>query len=374
MATKNLKTITSVAFTLIAGIVAAPSLSSCSGPCEEKLNCGPFVPPGGAGAGGAVAEGGHETGGSSSGKGGSTGGSASGNGGSTVGGMAGESGGDGGAGGIAERPCGGNCPTDKPVCKEANDTCVQCLKENDCAAGPMNKCDAMNTCVECLVPDDCGTANKARCESGACVECERNDDCDHIAGKGVCDGGTCVQCTIADETACAGKSCNPATNACTNTAVGSVSTCKPCLTDSECVGGAQADPDARCVPMEFQGAARPRGFCLRRAVKTCGRPYTIAISSPSLSGAPSENYCGIDQQNVTCEAVVDLEDSRTCVAQPDAACGCLRDAENDCISPGKGGLCRDFAVVQDRCTYRCGVHDHCPEGLTCAGSPTKFCQ
>jgi hypothetical protein len=126
--------------------------------------------------------------------------------------------------------------------------------------------------------------------------------------------------------------------------------------------------------MEFQGSPRSGGFCLRRAVKTCGRPYTIGISAKSLSGVAAENYCGIDQQNVTCEAVIDLEDSRTCMTQPDSACGCLRDAENKCVGAGQGGLCRDFAVLQGQCTYQCGTANHCPEGLSCTGSPTKYCQ
>jgi hypothetical protein len=206
------------------------------------------------------------------------------------------------------------------------------------------------------------------------VECEDNDDCTHIAGKGVCDGGACVQCTVEDETHCAGKSCNPATKTCTTTTLGSRDYCQSCVADSECFGGNQADPDARCIPMEFNGELRPGGFCLRRVSKTCARPYTIAIGAASLSGATTENYCGIDQANVRCEAVVDLENSRTCGSGADTACGCARDVEGNCTETGVGGLCRDFVALENQCTYQCGALNHCPQGFTCTGSPTKFCQ
>jgi len=214
----------------------------------------------------------------------------------------------GGEGGSASQPCDGACADPTPVCKEASDTCVECLAPGDCAAGEETLCDTTsNTCVECLAPADCDTAGASRCAGGACVECEDSNDCAHIAGKGVCDGGECVQCTTADETGCAGKSCNPATNSCTDSNVGSVGTCKPCVADSECTGGNVADPTSRCVPMEFNATPRQGGFCLRRVAKTCSKPFQIPISASSLSGAPSESYCGIDQENVRCEAVLDLD-------------------------------------------------------------------
>lgn len=290
-------------------------------------------------------------------------------------GDAGTSGEGGAAGGGAQERCDPACAAPKPICDEANRTCVECLEHDDCSAGQKSKCNNANACVECLdAATDCVNASASRCDGGACVKCTTNDDCDHIAGKGVCDVGTCVACTVADDAACGTKSCNPATKSCTQTTKGTIATCKPCLADSECVGGNQADPDTRCVPMEFQGAPRPGGFCLRRAAKACSRPYTIGIAAKSLSNAAAENYCGIDQQNVTCEAVVDLVDSRTCAGQPDTACGCIRDMDGACMAAGKGGLCRDFAVVQDRCTYQCGTTDDCPIGRTCTGVTTTYCQ
>jgi hypothetical protein len=253
---------------------------------------------------------------------------------------------------------------------------VQCLEAVDCT-GTKKLCDeTSDSCVECLATTDCKEAKSAKCDGKSCTKCTSNDDCAHISGKTVCDAvaGECVQCTAADEAACDGKSCNPATKTCTGTVVGSLSTCTPCLADSECSGGGEADPDYRCIPMQFQGQARAGGYCLRRAVKTCGRPYTIAISAKRLSGAGSENYCGIDQDNVSCEAAIDLEDSRVCESGADSACGCARDENGVCVGDGRGGLCRDFAVLQKQCTYLCGVTNDCPSGKQCLGAPTRFCQ
>jgi hypothetical protein len=174
-----------------------------------------------------------------------------------------------------------------------------------------------------------------------------------------------VQCTVADESACGGKSCNPATKACTNTTRGTLDYCMPCLADSECNGGNKADPDARCVPMQFKGVARAGGFCLRRQASTCSAPYTVIITTASLSGAAVEKYCGIDQAAVTCEAVVDLFNSASCAKDED--CGCKR-KDKSCLGPGQGGLCRTLDKGPNLCTYACGQVSQCWSGTTCSGA------
>jgi len=375
---------------LIGGAIPALSLvTSCTGSCDDKDSCYPYEP-----AGGTSGTSGMDTGGASSGSGGktsSTGGNTSGGSdssggggqGGSVGGAAGTvaAAGEGGAAGSSVRqPCDGACTAPKPVCDEPRDTCVECLQGSDCT-GAKTKCDtSAKTCVECLAPADCKSATAAKCDTGACVKCTSNDDCAQIAGKGVCDTkvGECVQCTAGNENACGGKSCNPATSTCTSTAVGSVPTCKPCVADSECTGGNQADPDARCIPMNFNGAPRANGFCLRRKAKTCGRPYTIPISAKSLSGASLESYCGIDQQNVTCEAVLDLigdvQGTLPCADGEDTSCGCARDKNRNCIQAGEGGLCREVGTIANQCTYQCGTASDCPAGKACLGAPTSYCQ
>ena len=355
---------------LVAGciVVVGPSLVSCSSDCEDRDDCAPYMPPGGSSSSGSGGDAGAPDHGGTAGTsgGGKSGGSAGGS--SSEGGAGAASGGtgEGGEGGsTTPTPCDGACEAPTPVCDESDDTCVECLEEADCT-GSEKKCDTTaRECVECLGSEHCTTAAAAKCDGGACVECEINDDCAHIAGKGVCDGGTCVQCTVADEAPCAGKSCNPATKSCTNTTIASVGTCAPCVADSECSGGGTADPNARCVPMEFDGADRVGGFCLRRVTKSCNAPFTVTFATASLSGAASESYCGIDQANVTCEAVLDLGAGRSCSDGLDTSCGCSRDAGGACTSPGKGGLCQTVGGVAEKCTYQCATALECPGTRTC---------
>jgi len=278
--------------------------------------------------------------------------------------------GEGGMGGSPiQKPCDDACTAPKPVCDEPRDTCVECLEQTDCTSSSKAKCDTTaKACVECLAPTDCASATRAKCDgTGACVKCTSNDDCSHIAGKTVCDtnAGECVQCTGADETACGGKSCNPATKACTNTTIGSVGACGACVADSECSGGGTADPTARCVPMLFKGVARAGGFCLKRVAKTCAKPFQTPITTTSLSGKPSEQYCGIDQDSTRCEAVLDLIGDQSCADGQDTSCGCSRDGDQNCTETGKGGLCKTVGVNAKRCTYTCGTAGDCPTGKTC---------
>ena len=367
---------TGIALGCVTALVSLGLASACTRTMDDCNNNTSTCPPSGgttsggsSGGAGKSSSGGNSGGGESGSANGGT--NSPGGGGSSKAGEAGA----GGSGGVAMLPCDGACTAPKPICDEPNDTCVECLEEADCAAGAKKKCDTTaKSCVECLAPTECPTATAAKCDSGACVKCTTNDDCTHVAGKGVCESGTCVQCTVTDETACAGKSCNPATKACTTTTVGSVSTCRPCAADSECTGGNVADPDARCVPMKYNGTLRPNGFCMRRASKICARPYKIPLTTVSLSGVASESYCGIDQDNVRCEAVLDLVQSRACAGGDDTLCGCSRDKDGNCTDNGTSGLCRTVGVDANQCTYQCGVDNDCPVGKSCLGAGTTYCQ
>jgi len=263
----------------------------------------------------------------------------------------------------------------KPVCDTAANTCVGCLGNEDCKDAAKPLCDTAGAqCVACLKQADCTSATASACSAGACTACTTDAGCSNIAGKGVCDAGTCVQCTAAKESVCGGKSCDPATKACTTTGTGSVTMCRACVADSECVGGNSADADARCVPMSFKGVPRPGGFCLRPVSKTCGSPYKIVINATSLSGAPPEDYCGIAQDLTRCEAVLDLLTSKACPDMKDSSCGCQRDASGACVTAGLGGLCRKVGPDQNHCTYECGSATQCSGGYACDGSPTLYCQ
>ncbi len=230
--------------------------------------------------------------------------------------------------------------------------------------------------MECLDNVQCGESTASWCDDNTCAPCQTNDDCAHLAGTTVCnvDAGQCVQCTPADEGVCGGTSCNPATNTCTTTELGTVDDCQPCQADSECIGNTEAEPLRRCVPMEFKGEVREQAYCLKRQATGCERPYGVLITTSSVSGAPEEAYCGIGQQNVTCEAVTDMLRARSCPGGMDTECGCPRDEDGNCTTQGEGGLCRTVGAFANRCTYQCGTDDQCPDATTCANQDPDFCQ
>jgi hypothetical protein len=92
----------------------------------------------------------------------------------------------------------------------------------------------------------------------------------------------------------------------------------------------------------------------------------------SISAAPAANYCGINQDLATCEAVLALLDDWVCsgtagMCSPDGIA-----AEQ----PVPGALCRDLGggALANRCTYACGGASEClnspTPGFTCGdGTP-----
>jgi hypothetical protein len=165
-----------------------------------------------------------------------------------------------------------------------------------------------------------------------------------------------------EEDDCNGDSCNPRTFTCTDTEVGSVATCEECVSDSEC-----GEEGNRCVAMTYQGDPYPdvlTGFCLKTFTvgDPCQQPYFVPlVGRGSLSGPPAANYCGIDEANVACPAVLALLHNVQCPTGEDADCP-------------ESGLCRDFkdGVAENRCTYLCGDAVECKEppvaGSTCGSS------
>ena len=81
----------------------------------------------------------------------------------------------------------------------------------------------------------------------------------------------------------------------------------------------------------------------------CARPFLSILSDRmSLSGAAEEDYCGIDEMTVSCEAVRALIESQTCPGGTDGECA------------ADGALCRMVGAAPNRCTYTCGSPDDCP--------------
>ena len=167
------------------------------------------------------------------------------------------SGGTAGAGGGPIDECGG-CTGDTPVCATSDLTCVECLPD------AVDACDdAAPVCVNrvcvCEADSDCRAPDFAVCNTTTqkCVPCMNDADCTDIRGlpndTNIClDNGTCVDCTPDEEaTTCEDNvSCNPQTNECTETEVGSLGVCQECVADSECGDGTQQPSEEhRCVPL-----------------------------------------------------------------------------------------------------------------------------
>ncbi len=243
-----------------------------------------------------------------------------------------------------------DCPGQ--VC-DAGD-CVDCRDEGDatdpgCEAAAPHCDEDTRTCLVCGSDDDCADPAAARCGKGgaSCDPCDAPDQCAHLS-LDLCDDGTCVECTVGNESPCGANSCDPATNTCTLTPRASVETCEGCVADSECVA------DHRCIPMEFAGVARPGGYCLEDAGGGCANPYRVPVNRTSLSGAPATDYCGINEDLTTCEAVLDLA--------ADAGCA----VDDDCGAEGlNDGRCETVNLAANRCTYSCSIALECPVVAPC---------
>lgn len=295
-----------------------------------------------------------------------------------------------------------------PICIEATGACVQCRNALDCAPGE-HCLVATGQCVGCLDVSHCaGRASASFCEpaTNECSGCRDgvDGDCNNVPGLNVCQLGTCVQCagtrraacgetaaacgasfscegckadadcqrfskvcdeatgscvacTVDSEAAqCGGKSCNPATHACTQTDRASVELCSRCVADSEC------KPDHRCIPMNFQGASRG-GYCMKRVTGGCSPPFGVPIKRASLSGAAAEDYCGISEGKTSCEAVLALRSDRVCADGQASQCG------------AEGAVCGNVNhLTPPRCSYACDVSAECPAPFPCPMSGMdKYC-
>ena len=230
--------------------------------------------------------------------------------------------------------------------------------------GVRGMCSGTLGCVECLGHGDCTDAVAARCDgTGTCVGCGASPECAGVTGAGgerleVCDPTAmrCVECLGTETAACVtNHPCNPVTNRCSAYARGTRRACETCDTDLDC----PADHD--CVPMQWMGADRPEGYCLKDDTGGCTEPFTITLTGrTSLSGRTGARYCGINEALTTCEAVRALLDDAMCPGGLDSECP-------------EGGLCRRVGSLNNRCTYACGGVVECDAvprpGSTCgAGS------
>ncbi|MBW2507489.1 MAG: hypothetical protein JRE81_02565 [Deltaproteobacteria bacterium] len=268
------------------------------------------------------------------------------------------------------------CPADRPVCLDDSE-CVQCtLDEQEYCSARDQVCDTeAHECVDCLDNAQCTAPTASRCDSDTneCAPCETNADCDGVDGLGAtgnaCDADeVCVACTPDSEaqTCPDGKSCNPRTNTCTETTIGSRDVCEACVADSECGDDGEPSDAYKCVPMYYPDTQtrfpdEETGFCLKTfAPGGCEQPFAIQISGrPSLSDLLLGSYCGINESLATCPAVRALVENATCPSGEDAECP-------------TSGVCRDVGGLPDRCTYFCSDVVECKDapvpGSTCGSS------
>ncbi len=253
--------------------------------------------------------------------------------------------------------CAGSCVDDTST-ESCGTSCDPCpTTENGsatCEAGVCGlSCDqdfiintAEDACVQCTKSTECPNAAASRCDvvAGVCAGCTIDDDCSHLGATPVCntDTNTCVEC--ADDSACNGNVCDVATGMCTQTPVGSVENCQPCTADSACLA------NSRCVPMDFAGATRNQAFCLQtRASGDCPDMYNITINRASVSGAAAEDYCGINENLTTCEAI----DSRGESCTQNSECGAAGLDDGICDLVGF-----DLDLI---CTIPCASSAECSE-------------
>ncbi len=252
----------------------------------------------------------------------------------SAGAAGGGSGGMAGAGGSA--PCGGSCKDPTPLCDKMS-----------------------NKCVACLADGDCKTADAAHCDMGACMKCTASAQCAGHTGTTACDTGSgkCVECKLGEEMACSGgKTCDLTTDKCVAVAAGSVKNCVACSNDVQCQDGA-------CIPLDFN--KQPHGyFCLKAANPACQQqPFDIFVNKQSISGKAATKYCGVDEDQTTCEAVLALVNAWACSGAPGKCINPMTMQEVDV----PGALCKTVGVP-NKCTYACNAVQQC-----LAGPPANTC-
>jgi hypothetical protein len=219
---------------------------------------------------------------------------------------------------------------------------------------------------ECMGDEDCTSPTAGHCDNGECVPCTASPQCVGVPNAPVCDAGTCVECLLGEEDACTGgETCDLLAKTCVPVGVDSVGECEACTNDVQCAG------DFRCIPLDFPTGTLHGYYCLRTFPPACNQPFAIAVSNKvSISGAAAANYCGIEEDNATCEAVRALFENWHCTG----ADGMCSELIGGLEIPVPGALCRDLGggAVTDRCTYHCGGAGECllsGNGSTCGGTP-----
>ena len=132
------------------------------------------------------------------------------------------------------------CPADRPLCSDARE-CIQCTADDAtyCTDQGLLCDEGTSSCIGCSATGIAPTPTKAQCDNNICVPCTEQGQCKGIEGisaaQSACADGVCVRLHPETETeTCAGpRTCNPATNECTDVFVGSLEVCEECVSDSQ---------------------------------------------------------------------------------------------------------------------------------------------
>lgn len=204
-----------------------------------------------------------------------------------------------------------------------------CSDEMSAAAGPGG--DPGSTGGS---PDDDPICEVFECEQlPGSLCCDRSQSCDDVCVP--CDE-PCVRTYLI---------CDEATDECMPVGIraGMQEVCEPCVLDSDCAR------DLDCVELSFEGASRG-GRCLSRTTRACRRPLAFVLSDRvTVSGRESADYCGLNEELTTCEAIAALQEGIAC--------------ETDADCP-RAGVCRMVGELGSSCTYECASSEECPDSST----------
>jgi hypothetical protein len=110
-----------------------------------------------------------------------------------------------------------------------------------------------------------------------------------------------------------------------------------------------------CIALDFKKGMPHGHFCLKDASAGCMRPFFVPVNKPSLSGKAATNYCGIDEDQATCEAVLAMVAAWDCAGM-----------NGKCTNPNTmqevdvpGALCKKI-LGTNSCTYACAGAVQCP--------------
>lgn len=287
---------------------------------------------------------------------------------------------------VGNGPCGDPCPTERPICDEVAQVCLECSADYHCLESESGPYCLNNACVECVASDDCQDATAAQCDTTThqCVGCQSDADCSGVrttdtlrSALQACNTSTgqCVECTGANYLACGvdeiGRTrvCDSSSSTCSSRAEGVAGLCGSCVSDAHCQRG------MRCVLEVFEGQEL-EPVCLwdpnsgvSGAPTTCAaqtaRPFSKTKTLQSLDGGQVQ-VCALAFS--TCLAREQFR-STSCDASTGSGCG---------HGELEDGLCRAVESASEgspsACTMACGSSVDCPSGFACnVNESPPFC-